>query len=286
MLPATLGLSCVLALSVAAEQTTTRTNDADAPASPAETAPPERPQPTTPTGDDQSQANPTAPGVHALAGPAHSAAPTSSLLAGARPAPLRDANGRVRPDHALRQTSMFAVQPPEPRMFREHDLVQIIIRETSKATSSQETEAKKDYSLDIGIPDWPAFQLQDLLQFQLQAGSTTDDPKVKVESNKEFKGEGDYERKDDLTARLTAEVIEVLPNGNLILEARTFIKTDGEEATLKVTGICRPEDVTAANTVQSQQIHDLKVEKMHKGQLKDASKKGLIAKVLDTVFAF
>jgi flagellar L-ring protein FlgH len=213
-------------------------------------------------------------------------APSSSMMSRAKPRPMIDANGRVEPRHELRQRSMFAVAAPEPRVYKIHDLVQIVIRETSKATSSQETEAKKKYNLDAKIPDWPDFQLADLLQFQLLAGASVPDPKVKVEANKNFKGEGDYERKDDLTARLTAEVIEVLPNGNLILEARTFIKTDKEQATMKVTGICRPEDVTAANTIQSQQVHDLKIEKMHEGELKDASKKGIIAKVLDTIFSF
>ena len=46
---------------------------------------------------------------------------------------------------------------------------------------------------------------------------------------------------------------------------------------LKVTGICRPEDVTPANTVLSSQLHDLKIEKMHKGELKEAAEPGLTA---------
>ncbi len=218
--------------------------------------------------------------------PASEPIPTSSLLNDVRPEPLRDAAGRPRPDHMLQQSSLFAVSPPEPRTFRVHDLLQIVVRENSKASSSQELDAKKDYKLDIKVPDWPDFRLEDLLNFQIMAGSTAADPKLKVESKKDFKGEGNYEREDDMTARITAEVMEVLPNGNLIVEAHSLIRTDKEEASLKVTGMCRPEDVTAANTVQSSQLHDLKIEKMHKGELREASKKGLIAKILDTVFAF
>ena len=107
-----------------------------------------------------------------------------------------------------------------------------------------------------------------------------------MDFNKDFEGEADYERRDDLTARLTAEVIEVLPNGHLVLEARTDIQTDDEVATMKVTGICRPDDVSLANTILSNQIHDLKIEKMHKGELRNATQKGIIAKVLDFIFAF
>ena len=78
---------------------------------------------------------------------------------------------------------------------------------------------------------------------------------------KDFEAEGEYARRDNFTARLTAEVLQVLPNGNLILESRTQMKQDQEAFTLKVTGTCRPEDVTPANTILSSQLHDLKIEK-------------------------
>lgn len=209
--------------------------------------------------------------------------PTSSLMArpgnGAPPAPNE-------PPHALRSMSMFAIAPPRPRTFQVHDLVQIIVRETSQAKSSQELETKKDSKIDGGVDAWPHFDLVDMLNLKLQDGTGENLPQVKVNFSKDFKGEGDYDRKDDLTARLTAEVIQVLPNGNLVLEARTNIKTDKETQSMKATGVCRPSDITAANTILSNQLHDLTIEKMHGGELRDASQKGIIAKILETVFAF
>jgi flagellar L-ring protein FlgH len=190
------------------------------------------------------------------------------------------------PPHGLRATSMFAIAPPQPRKFQVHDLVQVIVRETSQATSSQDLETKKDFSMDGAIGAWPNFTLADLLQLQLEAGTTDNLPALQIDFTKDFKGEADYERKDDLTGRLTAEIIEVLPNGNLVLEARTHIKTDKEEQTMKATGICRPADITAANTILSNQLHDLSIEKMNRGELRDAGEKGIISKVLETVFAF
>jgi flagellar L-ring protein precursor FlgH len=188
--------------------------------------------------------------------------------------------------HALRDVSMFAVAPPEPPSFAEHDLIQIIIRETSQAKSTHELETEKEYDLDAKIQAWPDFDLTDLLQLQLMAGRTDNLPELKLDFTKEFSGEGDYKRKDDLTARLTAEVIEVLPNGNLVLEARTSIKTDTETTTMRATGVCRPEDVTPANTILSNQLHDLKIDKGSEGELKKTAEKGIISKVLDFVFAF
>jgi flagellar L-ring protein precursor FlgH len=211
-------------------------------------------------------------------------APSGSLMARQIDnAPPQSEDGAA---HALLDSSMFAMPVPKPRKFAPHDLVQIIVSESSSTESSQETETKKDYSLDGSITAWPDLRLSDLLQLQLIAGSTTNLPSVGVDTKKDFKGEGDYKREDDFTARLTAEVVEILPNGNLILEARTHIKTDKEENTIRVTGVCRQEDVTGANTILSSLMHDLKVEKMHKGELRKNTEKGLITKVFDAIFAF
>ena len=68
--------------------------------------------------------------------------------------------------------------------------------------------------------------------------------------------------------------------------AAIAVKTDKEINTIQVTGVCRPEDVSPSNSIQSDQIHDLVVRKMHEGELKKSSEKGIIAKVLEWVFAF
>lgn len=209
-------------------------------------------------------------------------APSSSLLA----QPTARVSTDREDNHALRNSSMFAIAPEEPRVIQRHDLVQIIVREQSEARSRHEVDTDKDYRLNGGIPRFPAFSLTDLLQLQIQAGRTTDRPELRMNFNKEFSGDGEFRRRDDLSARITAEVIDVLPNGNLILEARTHIKTDREESVMKVTGVCRQEDITAVNTVLSNQLHNLTIEKVHKGDLRDATDRGIIARVLDAVFAF
>lgn len=196
------------------------------------------------------------------------------------------AQARSGERHGLRDTSMFAIAPPDIRVFKQHDIVMILVRETSRAKSTHELETEKEFNIKGAVKSFPRLDLSDLLQFQLFAGRTVDLPKLDVRVSKEFEGEGDYKRVDDLSARISAEVIDILPNGNLVLEARTFIRTDEETGSMRLTGICRPEDVNAANTVLSSQIHDLRVEKLHEGELKKTNEKGILSKILDTIFAF
>ena len=80
------------------------------------------------------------------------------------------------------------------------------------------------------------------------------------------------------------EVAQVLPNGNLILEARSVTEVDGERSAIVVRGRCRAEDVSQLNTVYSTQLHDLEVTQHSGGELRRASSKPWITRLLESVF--
>ena len=209
----------------------------------------------------------------------------SSLLAIALSRPSNYEKQPVAPG-TIEAMSLFAVRSPEERHFARHDLIQIIVREQSRAKSDSQLDTKKDYTLAAEVA-WANFSFDAFGQPGVATTSGAHNaPVFEAIGKKKHKGEGDYDRTDEFTTRMTAEVIEVLPNGNLILEARTTISSDKEKTCIKLTGICRPEDITSANTVLSNQIHDLKIDKMNTGFVKDAADKGIIAQVLDAIFAF
>jgi flagellar L-ring protein precursor FlgH len=191
-----------------------------------------------------------------------------------------------RDPHLFYDLSIFAVDEARPRVFRPHDLVQIIVQERSRSSSSQELETSKEFELDGSIDAFPKLSLADIAQLQLMAGRTTDLPAVGIDLNNEFTGEGEYAREDDFSTRITAEVVEVLPNGNIVLEARTSVRNDDEVSVITVTGVCRGEDVTTTNTVLSNQIHDLRVDKRNEGQLPESNRKGIVTQFFEFLFAF
>ena len=100
------------------------------------------------------------------------------------------------------------------------------------------------------------------------------------------KGDGKYSRDDTFTDRITAEVIDVKPNGRLTLEARRTVQKDEEIQTLVLSGDCRREDVTNANTVLSTQLMGLTLLVHNEGNVKDTASKGWITQVLEAVFNF
>ena len=82
---------------------------------------------------------------------------------------------------------------------------------------------------------------------------------------------------------ISAMIIEVLPNGNFILEGKRMLKVDGQERNIIISGIVRPEDISAENTIQSKNLADAKIEFDEKGPISRSRKEGFLKRVWDIV---
>ncbi len=202
-------------------------------------------------------------------------------------APKADARTQQKdPAADIHAMSLITIRPQIPRKWLLHDLVHIVIRETSTVKSSQEVATERDFSVKGEIKSFPQITLNDLADMVLKSSENANPAKVDVNGEKEFTGKGDYKRTDDFAARVTAEIIEIRPNGLLVLEARTRIQTDDEVSTILMSGTCDPDDVSKSGSVLSNDLFDLNIVKLHEGEVKKSTEKGLIARVLDTLFSF
>ena len=71
----------------------------------------------------------------------------------------------------------------------------------------------------------------------------------------------------------------------LVLEARSSIQTDEEIQVFVLSGNCRSDDITEQNTIQSSQLHNLNIVSKNEGEVRKSSKKGLIPRALEALFA-
>ncbi|HVZ94264.1 MAG TPA: flagellar basal body L-ring protein FlgH [Phycisphaerales bacterium] len=188
------------------------------------------------------------------------------------------------PPPSLESVSLLSVRPPRPRQFNENDLITIIVSERNQFDRNQKLDTKKDYNNNIDVSDF--LDLVNLLETRFQQSSPERLPKIGIKSKLDFKGDAKYKREDKATARVTAKVLEVKPNNTLVLEARSLFKTDEEEQVITMSGLCRAEDVTNTNTVQSNQLYDMNLNVQNKGQVFNTNNKGLIPRILETIFNF
>lgn len=185
----------------------------------------------------------------------------------------------------LEDVSLTFIPEPEVRTYQEHDLITIIIDEVSSQTSSQSLETTKESDSSVQLN-----AMIDLLKlFELQV---TTNPRLEnrtlfdADATREFTGEGDYERSDRFSAQITATVLEVKPNGTLVLQAQKRIAKDEEVQTLVIAGIARSDDITRQNTILSSQLANLTLAVENEGELKKSSEKGVITEFFDMLFAF
>jgi flagellar L-ring protein precursor FlgH len=192
---------------------------------------------------------------------------------------------RADPTQAtLSDVSFFAVPEPQPRTLKKHDLITVIIREESTFSSEASTDLTKEADLDARLTEFVKLNLANIAISGGGIGS--DAPSVSAQASRSFKGEGSVDRSDSFVARMPAEVIDVKPNGTLVIQGRKRIRTDDEQQEFVLTGTCRAEDVTADNTVLSSSVHDLELQKLHKGPVRDASRKGWLGRLLDVISPF
>ncbi|MFG0273998.1 MAG: flagellar basal body L-ring protein FlgH [Phycisphaerales bacterium] len=200
--------------------------------------------------------------------------------AGGAPAQLPD-----DPATPLYGMSLYAVEPPQPREFSANDLVTIVVAESTEMKREQDSDFSKDYRNEFDLIEWPALR-QFLFHLRGPATADTFGANPLASNTNDFEGEAEYERKDDISTRVTARVLEVKPNGTLLLEAKTTLQTDDEIQTITLSGYCRGEDVTDINTVRSSQMFNLVFNVQHEGEMRKANKKGWIPRVLETIFNF
>jgi flagellar L-ring protein precursor FlgH len=99
---------------------------------------------------------------------------------------------------------------------------------------------------------------------------------IGAESQTQLNGEAETSRETVLTTTLAARVTQVLPNGNLVLEAAKDIQVNSEKQTVTVRGVVRPSDLSAQNVVRSDRVAYLEVHINGKGVVGDAIKRPFI----------
>ncbi len=185
---------------------------------------------------------------------------------------------------SLHETSLIAVEAPKPKTFSPHDLITIIISENSRQSGEQKLDTKQDTSIKGALNKFP--DPTKLIEGELTNGQSSPIVQVDESSNSKWKGDAKYERSDRFTDKISAEVIEVKPNGVLVLEARRSVTKDDEVQSMVLAGTCRREDVTNANTILSSQLADMTLTVKNEGELRDTNKPGWITRVFRTIFAF
>jgi flagellar L-ring protein FlgH len=193
----------------------------------------------------------------------------------------------VTPDGSLWRDSASFFEDRKAK--RVNDLLTILITETTTATKTASTNAKRDSSAKYGIDDLFGLNLDFKMQTlplikEYYTGNFS--PSASGKANSAFAGKGDTARSGKLTATITAKVVEVLPNSNMVIESRKEVIVNNEKEIVVLRGIVRPDDISTNNTILSQYVGDAQIYLVGDGVLDDKQSQGWLVRILDNVWPF
>lgn len=180
----------------------------------------------------------------------------------------------------LRNSSfIYRELPPEarPRELQANDIITVIVDFRSRFLSEGDAESRKTASITAILADW--IQLEGgALRPDQQAGG---DPTISGSIDSQNRSEADVELRDSLSFRMAAKIVDIRPNGNLVIEGHQTIRNNEERWRISLTGVVRREAIQADRTVSSDSIYDFDVDKEELGQVRDGYARGWLTRWYD-----
>lgn len=160
--------------------------------------------------------------------------------------------------------------------------VQIAITDTAQlANSTSQQRGGDGDSANLG-----AFLGYEASLANVLPEAVTPDNLINFGSSRDVTGSGTIQRTETVDVTVAAVVIQVLPNGNLVIAGRQEVRVNDELREMGVTGVIRPEDITSANAIASSQIAELRVSYGGRGTLSDVQRPRYGSEVFDIIFPF
>ncbi len=159
------------------------------------------------------------------------------------------------------------------RNYQPGDIITIKISETTSAQSKATTKTEKETTTEATAqPRIPIFKRV--------MNKIVGQQKIK----NEFDGEGTTTRSSGLEGTITATVLEILPNGNLLIEGSRAIVVNKENQIMRVRGVARPKDIDDKNSIDSKLLADAQIKFDGKGTVSRANRHGIMTRIFDSIF--
>lgn len=162
------------------------------------------------------------------------------------------------------------------------DILTIRIVESSSATNKANTSTDRSSDMSAGVSTL----------FGAEKRFPVDQPffnpfgTVSGNMSSTFEGNGSTQRSGALTAYMTARIVDILPNGNFIIEGNREVRVNNENQIMTLAGVVRPRDISSDNIVQSTYIADAQISYSGSGIINDRQKPGWLTRIVDKVWPF
>lgn len=189
--------------------------------------------------------------------------------------PLPDAVVKAQPDGSIYQQANFRPLFEDRRARFIGDTLTVFITEKTAANKKSGASAERTTAISAAVP-----------VVQGLPGKSFQGAELGASSSNKFDGKGQAAASNDFTGTITVTVIDVLPNGNMLVSGEKQIAMSQGSEFIRFSGVVNPVMVTPSNTVVSTQVADARIEYRANGYIDEAQTMGWLARFFNNVLPF
>lgn len=155
------------------------------------------------------------------------------------------------------------------------DTIIVVLNEKTNASKKTGSNTQRNSEIDFSVPSFLGLPFKSLFQ----------DIDVEAQSKNKFDGKGESSSNNNFTGTITVTVIDVLPNGNLLVSGEKQIGINQGHEFIRLSGVVNPINIMN-NTVSSVQVADARIEYRGNGYLDEAQTMGWLSRFFLSISPF
>lgn len=154
----------------------------------------------------------------------------------------------------------------DPRAAKTGDILTVSIAIGDQAKIANSTSRSRSGEENAGVPNLLGLEsrLPAILPDAVDPSNL-----VNFNSDSTSTGTGSVDRSESINLTVAAVIVQVMPNGNLVIQGQQEVRVNNEVRELVVSGVVRPEDISSANTIRHTQIAEARISYGGRGQITD-----------------
>ncbi|OYW24491.1 MAG: hypothetical protein B7Z55_02015 [Planctomycetales bacterium 12-60-4] len=187
-----------------------------------------------------------------------------------------------RPPSIRDYSFIYIDAPPPPELIKVHDILTIEVDEKAEVIVNSRFNRQRNGSLTA--------QLKEFLRLRSDGptieNTASTEPSIEGSLQNRLQTIGQLTDLEGITYKIAATVVDVLPNGTIVLEARKSIRTNQDFFEYRLTGRIDKAKIKPDRTARTEDIAELKIDRLQRGKVFDSTKTNWGTRILDIVFPF